>query len=326
LNGFSSILGHEGPLAGLRRAAAAGRVANAYLFEGAVGIGKAATALALAQALNCDEQPNEGCGRCEPCRKIDAGLHPDVLRVEPEGQFIKIAQVRQLTARAAYRPHEGRARLVILDPADALNPEAGNALLKTLEEPPAQTHFVLVSAAPDRLPVTVRSRCQRVRFAPLPVERIAAYLERAGAVLPAQAQVAAGLCGGSIGRALDLLAGEALERRRELVDRIEQAVAQNGFSPLLAAAAEIKDDKETLPQSLELLRVLYRDALLRSLGAEQGRLVHVAEAVPLGTLAALGPDRLRRRIEAVLAAETALRANVNPQLCLERMMLRLREC
>src|SRR5206468_11280591 len=121
----------------------ADKVASAYLFEGMVGVGKATTALALAQALNCERAPGQGCGACDPCRKIESGLHPDVVRVEPDGQFIKIAQVRQVTARAAYRPHEGRARVVILDPADAMNLEAANALLKTLEEPPADIHFVL---------------------------------------------------------------------------------------------------------------------------------------------------------------------------------------
>jgi DNA polymerase-3 subunit delta' len=326
MKGISSILGQDAAVRVLTRALDASKVGSAYLFEGTAGIGKATTAHALAQALNCERAPARGCGDCDSCRKIAERLHPDYIEVHPDGQFIKIAQVRQVTARAAYRPHEGRARLVVLDPADALNLEAANALLKTLEEPPADTHFTLVTAAPDRLPVTVRSRCQRVRFAPLATQVVADWLARERGVEAAQAQILAGMSGGSLRQAEELASGESLSQRREEALGIEQAVRSTAMAELLDRAAALKDDKENLPASLELLRVLYRDALLVAMGVGGGRIVHADLDAELSTLSALGPDRLRRRIEAVAQAENALRGNVNPQLCLERMMLRLREC
>jgi DNA polymerase-3 subunit delta' len=324
MHGLSSILGQEGALGILRRALASGRVAQAFLFEGAPGVGKMTTARALAQTLECET--SEGCGQCTACRKVAEGMHPDVLVIERDGQFIKIAQVRQITARAGYRPHEGRVRVVIFDGADAMNLEAANALLKTLEEPPAQTHFVLVSSAPERLPVTVRSRCQRVRFAPLPTEVVAAWLERERGLAAAEAHAVAALSSGSVARAAELASEEALAQRREQALAIEKGVAAKTLPELLDAAAALKDDKENLPAGLELLRVLYRDALVTAMGAGEGRVVNADLSGEVERLAALGPSRLRRRIDAVIEAEEQFKANVNPQLLLERMMLRLREC
>src|SRR5262249_36832444 len=102
---LSQIVGQERAIAALSRAIAAGRLASAYLFEGMVGIGKATAARALAQTLECERAGVDACCECDACRKVDAGLHPDVVVVEPDGQQIKIAQIRQLTARAAFRPH-----------------------------------------------------------------------------------------------------------------------------------------------------------------------------------------------------------------------------
>ena len=324
MHGLSSILGQEGAIAVLRRALASERVAQAFLFEGAPGVGKRTTALAFAQALECEK--GNGCGECGQCRKVAEGLHPDVIVIEPDGQFIKIAQVRQVTARAAYRPHEGNARVVIFDGADAMNLEAANALLKTLEEPPAQTHFVLCSSAPERLPVTVRSRCHRVRFAPLPQGVVASWLERERGLTKGEAHAVAALSAGSFLRAAELASGEALAQRREQALAIEKGVAAKSLPELLEIAAALKDDKEALPAGLELLRVLYRDALLTAVGVGEGRVVNADLGGEVERLAALGPSTLRRRIDAVIEAEEYLKANVNPQLLLERMMLRLREC
>src|SRR5262249_58842592 len=196
---------------------------------------------------DCGRAPGSGCGECEPCNKIERGLHPDYLVVLPDGAFIKIAQVRQVTARAAYRPHEGRVRVVVLDPADAMNLEAANALLKTLEEPPADTHFVLCSAAPERLPVTVRSRCQRVRFVPLAAAQVAAYLARERGLAAAQAQVVAALAAGSLARALAPCEGEAPTRRPADARRIEQAVRGRTIREGIGAAAQLKAANDTLP-------------------------------------------------------------------------------
>jgi DNA polymerase-3 subunit delta' len=151
-----------------------GRLPHAILLAGAAGLGKTRFARRLAAALACPSPSETGdaCGACDACRQTAAGSHPDLLWVSPEepGKMIKIDAVRNLTARSVLAVQQGGHRVIVIDPADAMNRAAANALLKTLEEPNSQTVLVLVSSQPDRLPATIRSRCQVVAF-PVPAQR-----------------------------------------------------------------------------------------------------------------------------------------------------------
>jgi len=177
---FRDIAGHRRLLDLLARSIERNTLPPSLIFEGPSGAGKRATAIAVAQALNCarnkaqneelrtesSEPRLDACGTCPSCTKIARGVHPDVLIVEPgDTGTIKIEQVRDVVDRAAYRPFEGRRRVVIVDQADALVTAAQNALLKTLEEPPSSSIFILLTSRPDMLLATVRSRCIRLRFA-----------------------------------------------------------------------------------------------------------------------------------------------------------------
>src|SRR6266511_886981 len=191
---FRAITGHRPLLELLARATARGTLPPSLIFAGPEGVGKRLTATALAQALNCEhpieygrqktedgkqEAGNDACGECAACKRIARGVHADVLTIEPgETGSIKLDQVREAIDRSAYRPFEGRRRLVVIDEADALLPEAQNALLKTLEEPPSGSVFVLITSRPDVLLPTVRSRCQRLRFGSLTAAEVADVLIR----------------------------------------------------------------------------------------------------------------------------------------------------
>src|ERR687898_467947 len=169
---FRDLAGHRRLLELTARAAGRGSLPPSLIFAGPDGVGKRGAALALAQLFNCvspiDGATPDACGTCAACRRIARGVHADVLVVEPgDSGSIKVDQARDAVERSAYRPFEGRRRVVIVDDADAMEASAQNALLKTLEEPPAGSTFVLVTARPDLLLPTVRSRCQRVRFTPL---------------------------------------------------------------------------------------------------------------------------------------------------------------
>jgi DNA polymerase III delta prime subunit len=157
------------------------------LFSGPRGAPLYDTAIALAMALCCQRARGEGCGECDACAKIATGIHPDVVTLVREGaaQIVPIENIRnQVIARMGMPPHEGEVRVFIVEEATSLAPPAANALLKTLEEPPARTLFVMCTTAPEQLLPTIRSRCQRVRFAggtavasdaePAKLERIAA--------------------------------------------------------------------------------------------------------------------------------------------------------
>lgn len=174
---LSELRGQPRAVAQIERALTLGRVAHAYLFAGPPHSGKYTAGLALAAALNCvhpdPERARTGCGACDACQKIAAGIHPDVQTLEQEGaaQIIPIDTIRKrVIPQLGLPPHEGKARVFLIEEAAALQGASANALLKTLEEPPARTHFILATIAPEKLLPTIRSRCQRVSFALLPAD------------------------------------------------------------------------------------------------------------------------------------------------------------
>ena len=159
---------------------AAGRLPHAILLCGPAGLGKAHFARRLAEALVCTQPHGDGdaCGSCGSCRLSRAGSHPDLHWVAPEepGKMIKIDAVRELTAKSVLSAQAGGYRVFVLDPAEAMNRSAANALLKTLEEPASRSVLILVSSHPDRLPATIRSRCQALKFMIPSAEQVRGWL------------------------------------------------------------------------------------------------------------------------------------------------------
>src|SRR3982750_844191 len=204
---LADLVGQDTARTALPRAIERGHLAHAYLFEGPHGVGKRGAAHGLAMAVNCATAPGTGCGACEICRRIEAGLHPDVPTFGPSGPGGQIVMdaAQAILALARSRPHEAAARVIVIDDADAMNPSAANCLLKTLEEPLARNHLVLCTSAPDRLLPTIRSRTQNVRFRPLSVAELL-ELARRQSIPEARAQIAATLADGSAARLVALAA------------------------------------------------------------------------------------------------------------------------
>jgi DNA polymerase-3 subunit delta' len=328
---LADMAGQDHATALLLRAVAAGRVAHAYLFDGPPGVGKRSAAVGLGMALACADSPGQGCGGCDVCRRILAGNHPDVRVIVPATAQILIDQAQEIVALASGRPHEAPARVVVLDDADRLNPNAANCLLKTLEEPFPGTHLVLVSGAPDRLLPTIRSRTQRVRFVPVRATLLQQIALARGAT-PERAETAAALAGGSVAALGELLGGEAETALWQVVTDLRRAAAARDMAALFAAASAAgdKEGKESLPAALLLLGRFYRDALAAATGADDLVLLR-ARAPELAPVAAaarrrpgLGP--LRRALTAVLEADQALAGNANAVLAVERLLLELRPC
>jgi DNA polymerase-3 subunit delta' len=356
---LQDIAGQPRALAVLERALGSGHVAHAYLFDGPPGVGKRQAALGLAMALDCEASPGRACGQCETCRRIAAGLHPDVLTITSDGAQIVMEQAQQIVALGQQRPHEARARVIILDDADRLNANASNCLLKTLEEPLRGTHIVLVTSAPEKLLPTIRSRTQRVRF-----DRIAeaALLQVAAArgADAASARVAAVMADGSMARFLTTVgtladtapaversgdeteedAGKAAGSSREagaaaghdvtveMARALRRAAAARGVAPILDTAADLgnKDAKEQLPVALALLARAYRDALVIAAGAPELAVLSGDAATDLAPPpgAGHGLSGLSRALAAIVEADTALAGNVNATMALERLLLGLR--
>lgn len=318
---FAQILGQEPAVKTLERALEAGKVHHAYRFEGPAGVGKNLAALALGRALLCERPTPLACEQCDACKRAatfsadepSLPVHPDLLIVErglyrslitaSEATGISIEQVRRIVlSRVGFSPHEGRAVVCIVRGAEELTVSAANALLKTLEEPPARTFFVLLTSKPSRLLDTIRSRTLPVRFGPLSDEVVARLLSARG--LDPQL---APLAQGSMEQALALSDAEALASREEFAKQVLSGIDAPDLAGALSFSEKAKLERHELSELL----------------------THLAQVIALKAReqVSAAPEearRLARRYEVVRGALADLERNVGPQLALEAMMAKLR--
>jgi len=319
---FKEIYGHEKPIAILQGAMAGGRIAHAYLFYGMEGIGKRTTAVLFAQALNCEGEAPP-CDTCRSCRKAQRKTHPDIVTIPAEGQFIKIGAVKELQEEMKFRPREGRRRVFILPEADRMNAPAANALLKTLEEPSSGNILLLTTARPHALPMTILSRCQHLRFTPLPREEVARYLREKESLDEATAAVLAASSGGSIGRALEMNYADYLAMRNGILERLSE---NDQADPLkrLALAGRFGTEREEILERLRILQICFRDAMVFRETGEAERLIFHDRSDLIGKVSErLSGRDLLRNITRVEAAIDAIDLNANKTLTLETMVIKL---
>jgi DNA polymerase-3 subunit delta' len=213
---------------GFRRAVRRGRLAHAYLFTGPAGVGKRLFAVELAKALLCENAATTGpqaCDRCPSCIQVESGTHPDFFTAvrPPEALEFPISLMRELCQSFALKSARGRGKVILIDDADDLNEEAANCFLKTLEEPPPRSVLILIGSTPDRQLQTIVSRCQVIRFAPLPSEMVEELLQEQGIEDAALQARLARLSAGSPGLAKDLADPALWEFRRKLLEGLTKA-------------------------------------------------------------------------------------------------------
>lgn len=312
------LFGHARPKTLLAKALTRGALTPSLLFAGPPGVGKAALAFRLAAALQCEAPGPWACGRCGPCHKASRGLHPDIREIsigvdektgKPKKEIV-VDQVRDaVLAPLALPPYEGRKLVFLFDPAEALNTNAQNALLKSLEEPPAYAQFLLVTANPAGLLPTVRSRCQVVTFGPVSVSDMAAAAAAAG-LKGAEAQDALAASAGAPG---PLFSGSWREtaRRRQAIS----ALLEGGL------VAERYPDLASLLEGLagEPPRLVLGDAL--RLVADARRAAASGHGPLLAAARARGPEGLERVADRLAESVSHLERNINPRLLLDRAFL-----
>jgi DNA polymerase III subunit delta' len=317
--GFESFIGNAKAVERLRNKLRQDRFPHALIFSGPEGVGKRTLALMVAKALNCTNRgPTDFCDECSQCRKVNAGTHPDVLqvRLEDEATQIKIAQIRRVLALLGLHPLEGRNKVFIIDPANLMNEESSNALLKGLEEPPNNSFFILLAVNLQELLLTIRSRSQVYQFAPLLLDEIRSRNADELAVRWSQ---------GSIGRAQSLDIAAIKEQREAVLEFFEACVnaRDETLREVLNASAELSRTRQDFAAYIHVMAVLLADLLRAADGATE-RIVNIDILPRLARIAGRAPaQRWIRVAEFLLEVEIALKSHVNRQMLTDVMALQM---
>ena len=251
------------------------RLAHAYLLVGPRDSGKTQTALSLAQLVNCENETQKPCGQCAACRKIVSGNHPDVHVIgNDEMDSIKIEDVRFLLSRAHLMAYEGKTKVFIIRHIELMTLEAANALLKTLEEPAANTLMILTTSVPEANLDTIKSRCHIIKFFPSSTDHIARILMDEG-IKSQDAHFLAVYSEGCLGKTRKLMKQEIITRRCKVLD--EMLLNRNNDSFL----KELSADPKEITQALRLLLSFFRDVLLLKCGASKTELIHQDAPLPM---------------------------------------------
>jgi DNA polymerase-3 subunit delta' len=328
---WQNVRGHEALVEGFTQAWRRGRLAHGYLFAGPPGVGKRLFAAELAKAILCENPPAdrlEACDACAACALVAAGTHPDFFVVgrPEEGNEIPIEVMRELCRGFSLKPARGRGKVAIVDDADDLNDASANCFLKTLEEPPPRSVFILIGTSVDRQLATVVSRCQVVRFAPLAEDIILDVLKAQGLDDAKQLKRVVRLAGGSPGQAAALADPALWQFRQTLLEGLTRSQVDN--VTLSRAWLEFVEEagKETAAHRrraalvLRLLVEFLKDALAVSLGG--GERMQEPEDVRLlqEFLKHNGHDQILRMLDRCLEAETQLERYVQLALVLEGLL------
>ncbi len=343
--GFDSIKNQDLPIRILTTFLQKGTIPHALLFTGIEGVGKESAAVTFAMACNCtggngddnSEWENTGtaddaafvagemaaipCDVCQVCRKIKADKHPDIIRLKPSGPSIKIDQIRSLRQTLAMRPYEASMRVVIITDAQAMNPAAGNALLKALEEPPDRTIFLLVASHVSDLLPTIVSRCQHIRFKPIAKENLESILVHRHKMAPSDASIIAVMAGGSFSRALRMHKANWINRRNWLINELD-SLSSGSASRLLAFANQLSKDKDDLPDALGVIKTWLRDLAIQKLNPDKIINKDLAAKVKKSSQK-IGMAALLEKIETIQSSEYSIRAGTNLRLAMEAMLLKL---
>lgn len=304
------------------------RVAHAYLFEGMRGTGKKEIGLLLTKALFCESLLDgyKPCESCNNCRRINNGNHPDVHLVEPDGLSIKVDQIRNLQAEFSKKGLESLKKVYLLVHADKMSVSASNSLLKFLEEPNAETTAILLTEQPQQILPTILSRCQGLTFQPLVPQILVKQLVENG-IAPQKAPLLASFTN-SVDEALELNVDEWFAQAQKIVVKLYEVLGKNPLEAMVTLQSDWFPhfrEKEQIQRGLDLFLLIFKDLLYIQLGKEE-QIAFKGEMERLKQFALrTSGRRLSENMTAILEAKRKLQANMNPQLMMEQLVLKMQE-
>lgn len=320
---FSDVLGQDTVKQNLMKAVKADRVSHAYMLVGEKGLGKQTLSYAFAKMLLCERNSLSPCGTCHHCVQIEANTHPDVVLIRQEkAGGIGVNEVReQLAAEICIKPFSGKKRVFIIPDAQNMTVQAQNALLKTMEEPPSYAVILLLTEGENALLETVRSRCVKLKFRPVPEEILVSRLKRDFCIGEIEAIEAARFARG-IPRLANLLLSRSGEKEKILhALEIPAGLGQKKATYLLEEKEWILENFQKMQDFLDLLRMYYRDLLSMKKNRDEGQLIFSARARECARDAGeLTFHRVGEILDEITRTEDRLKANVNPAFALELLL------
>lgn len=333
---FSQILGQTRAKKFLKQVILREKIPHAYLFTGIQGIGKTSMAMAFAMVLNCHEPTSsDACMECSSCRQMMNGNFPDFMTIRPEDRNIKINQIRELNRSLGFAPMSSMYRVCVIYQAESMTVEAANSLLKILEEPPPGNILILNATEPLDLLPTIVSRCQRVPFQPLPVEKMSLWLTENRGLDSETATILSKISFGSLGRALGMCEGDFLDKRRKWLLRLIELPGMSRDQALETALECAKENTKTarnnsdskednLMGMLAIWESWYRDLLLMRAGGPSLKLMNADFSGKLKKIAEdFTTDGLISDLFAINRAQRDLLRMRNTTLVMEQMILTL---
>jgi len=328
MSGFNSIIGHEQMISHLEHAIQSGKVSHAYLFQGEAGSGKRMMADAFAMALQCEAGGVEGCGTCHSCHQAISRNHPDIIYVTHEKpNSIGVDEIRdQLVNDIQIKPYNGKYKIYIVAEAEKMTIQAQNALLKTLEEPPAYGVILLLTRNASVLLDTIRSRCVLLNVKPVPDEKVKRYLMENLEIPDYQADICVAFAQGNIGKAAMLAVSENFNAIKAAALHLAAHVKDMDLNEVIAAVKGVVPYKIEVQDYLDILAVWYRDVLYFKATRDIEGLVFKDQLKNIRQNASTSSyEGLELIQQALETAKTRLNANVNFELTIELLFLTMKE-
>lgn len=326
--GFSEILGHEQIIEHLQNAIQMKKVSHAYILDGEEGAGKMMLARAFAQTLQCERGGTEPCGECHSCKQALSGNQPDIITVSHEKPAsIGVEDIRgQLCGDIQIKPYSSPYKIYIVDEAEKMTVQAQNALLKTIEEPPAYGVILLLTTNADAFLPTILSRCVTLKLRPVKSEVIRAYLMEKYQIPDYQADVCTAFARGNVGKAQRLAQSEQFAELKDHLIHLLRHLRDMEIYELTEAVRSASEYKAEIGDYLDLIALWFRDVLLFKATRQIDGLVFAEEIGDISAQAQKSSyEGLERILKALEKAKVRLKANVNFELTMELLMLTIKE-
>ncbi len=328
MNGFDEIIGHEEIKKHLTDAISSKKVSHAYIFDGEDGCGKRMMATAFVKTLLCEKGGTSPCNECTSCKQMDSSNNPDVRWVtHAKPGIISVDEIReQLVSDTLIKPYAAERKVYIIDEAQYLNVAAQNAMLKTIEEPPAYVTIIMLTNNSEMFLQTILSRCVTLKFKPVDNELVADHIIKQCHMPEYQARLCAHFSGGNVGKALLLANGGEIAGIREEVLGILKYSDQMNISELISAVKTSSKYKVTPYEYIDFFLMWYRDILMYKATMDPNRIMYKSEINSIIEQSKIiSYEGLEKIIEALEKAKKRLKANVNFETTMELMFLVIKE-